>query len=83
VELMLSQSGPLFAAGGLMIFFWVLAIAASVFWLWMVIDVLTSDMAGTEKLIWALVVIFLHLLGAILYFAIKRREVHSHRPALS
>jgi hypothetical protein len=83
VELMLSQSGPLFAAGGLMIFFWVLAIAASIFWIWMVIDVLTSNMNGTDKLIWALVVIFLHLLGAILYYAIKRREVHTNRPAMT
>jgi hypothetical protein len=77
MEMLLSQSGPSFALGGVMIFLCALAILASVFWLWMLIDVLAGDLNGTDKLIWVLVVLFLHLLGAILYFVMKRREAHT------
>jgi len=83
MAMLLSQSGPLFAASGLIIFFWALAILASVFWIWMLIDAITSDLNGTDKLIWVLVVLFLHLLGAILYYIIKRPDAHTgHRPAM-
>jgi hypothetical protein len=54
--------------------FILLLIVASVFWLWMLIDCLTSGLPPIEKLIWALVIIFLHILGAILYFVIARGD---------
>lgn len=38
------------------------------------VDILTSEFEQNEKLIWVLVVIFLNLLGAILYFLIGRRS---------
>jgi len=44
----------------------------SIFWIWMLIDCLTSSLPPTEKLIWALVILFLHMLGALLYFFIGR-----------
>jgi len=69
----LAQSnGGLFAMGGVAIVFLILALIASVFWIWMLIDCLTSDMPGSEKILWALVILFLHLLGAIIYYAVKR-----------
>ena len=63
-----------FALGGgvLMIVFILIAVLASIFWLWMLVDCLTSNLPVTEKLLWFLVIFFLHLLGAILYFAIRR-----------
>ncbi|HZZ29379.1 MAG TPA: PLDc N-terminal domain-containing protein [Pirellulales bacterium] len=56
--------------------FWVLVIlAASIFWIWMLIDALVNPrLEGVEKLIWVLVVLFLHFLGAILYFVIGRQQ---------
>lgn len=38
------------------------------------IDILTSRFEGNDKLIWVLVVIFLNVLGAILYFIIGRQS---------
>ncbi|HEY7120609.1 MAG TPA: PLDc N-terminal domain-containing protein [Tepidisphaeraceae bacterium] len=76
LALSLAQSAPLFAAGGLILFFWILAILASIFWIWMLIDVLVSDMPPVDKLLWFLVVCFLHLLGAIIYYIVKRPSVH-------
>ena len=51
-----------------------LVVLASVFWIWMLVDCLGSALPSTEKLIWTLVILFLHLLGAVLYFAIVRQR---------
>jgi hypothetical protein len=58
--------------GALVIVFLLIAAAASIFWIWMLIDCLTSNRPSTEKLLWGLVIFFGHLLGAILYFVIAR-----------
>ena len=54
-------------------------LAASIFWIWMLIDVLTSAMPVAEKVLWFLVIFFLHLVGAIIYFVVRRsgRVAHS------
>ena len=45
----------------------ILVIIASIFWLWMLIDAISNTrLNGAEKIIWVLVVLFLHLLGALL-----------------
>jgi hypothetical protein len=62
-----------FAIGGaLLIVLVLIGLLASIFWLWMLIDCLSSNLPGMEKVLWFLVIFFLHLLGAILYFAIRR-----------
>ncbi|QCR21461.1 PLDc N-terminal domain-containing protein [Pontibacter sp. SGAir0037] len=46
-----------------------------VLWLWAIIDLLRSDFrSGTDKLIWAVVIIFVPLLGALLYLLIGRSQ---------
>ena len=76
--LTLAQNAPptgLFAGmAGLMIVFVILGIIASIFWLWMLIDALTSNMDPMEKVLWFLVIFFLHLLGAIIYFFVARGD---------
>ena len=53
----------------------VLAIVASVFWIWALIDCLQNPrLQGIEKLVWVVVILFTHLLGAIIYFAIGRER---------
>ncbi len=50
-----------------------IGIIASIFWLWMLIDaILNPRLRGAPKLVWVLVVLFLHVFGAILYFVIGR-----------
>jgi hypothetical protein len=58
--------------GGLFVVFLIVALVASIFWIWMLIDCLTSNLPTGEKVLWALVILFLHLLGAIIYFAVGR-----------
>ena len=44
---------------------------ATIFWIWMLIDVLTKE-RGQDRLIWVLVVLFLGPLGALIYFIVRR-----------
>jgi len=50
----------------------IIGILASIFWLWMLIDCLTSSLPTGEKVLWFLVILFLHLLGALLYLVLAR-----------
>ena len=38
------------------------------------IDILKSEFKGNNKIVWVLVVLFLNLFGAILYFTIGRKQ---------
>jgi hypothetical protein len=71
-----ADNGGALVGGALafMVIFWVLAAAAMVFWIWMLIDVLTSNRDTSEKILWFLVVFFLHFVGAIIYFVVARRR---------
>ena len=51
----------------------ILVALTSIFWLWMLIDCLTSPkLDGTSKILWFLVVFFLHFVGAVIYFFVGR-----------
>jgi hypothetical protein len=50
-------------------------LALFAFWLWMLIHAITNKgLRDTEKLVWVIVVLFLPLLGPILYFFIIRSK---------
>jgi hypothetical protein len=53
-------------------FFWLLGLAATVFWIWMLVDVLVSNLPTNEKILWALVIIFTTIIGALIYFFVAR-----------
>ena len=56
-----------FLIGGL------LALAATAFWIWMLVDCLMNEPSeGNDKLVWAMVILFTHGLGAIIYFLARR-----------
>ncbi len=48
----------------------------SAFWIWMIVDCAQRKFKNdSEKVVWILVIIFLHVLGAaIYYFAVKRKD---------
>ncbi len=50
-----------------------LGLVACIFWIWMLIHAITNKgLDSVEKLIWVLVILFLHFLGALIYFFIGR-----------
>ena len=52
-----------------------IALAATAFWIWMLVDCLMNEPSeGNDKLIWALVILFTHGLGAIIYFLARRPD---------
>lgn len=52
-----------------------LAIATQILWLWMLIEVLTRETDdGNTRLVWTLVIIFCHWLGALIYLLVRRSE---------
>jgi len=59
--------------GALMCLFVGLGIVATAFWIWMLVDALMNEPTTNEKILWVLVIVFLHVLGALIYFFIRRQ----------
>ena len=52
-----------------------LSLLASVFWIWMLIDcAMNEPNEGTSKIVWILIILFTHFLGAGIYFLARRPE---------
>lgn len=61
----------IFAGLGIVVMFALLFLL--VFWLWMVVDCLKRDFKkDVEKIAWVLVLIFLHILGAMIYYFVVK-----------
>ena len=47
----------------------IIAAVTSIFWIWMLIDAaINPRLDGMQKIVWVLVIFFLHFLGALVYF---------------
>jgi hypothetical protein len=47
-----------------------------VFWIWMLVDcIMNPRLSGTQRIVWVLVVFFLHALGGLIYFLAGRNQV--------
>ena len=56
-----------------LVLLWGLGALAFVFWIWMLVHAITNKgLADGEKIIWVLVVFFLHFVGALIYFFVGR-----------
>lgn len=53
--------------------FFELGILSILFWVWMLVDcVIKEPSAGNDKLVWVLIILFTHVLGAALYLLVRR-----------
>lgn len=53
----------------------VITVAVFVFWIWMLVDCIKNERLNqTEKIVWVLVIIFLHFLGALIYLLAGRNK---------
>ena len=60
---------PMILVGGMF------GLAALAFWIWMLVEVLTRETdEGNNRLIWALVIVFTHWIGALIYLLVRRQE---------
>jgi heme/copper-type cytochrome/quinol oxidase subunit 2 len=61
----------------LVLFILPIVLLTTVFWIWMLVSAIQNKgLTDTEKICWVLAIIFLHVLGALLYLVIA----HSKRP---
>jgi hypothetical protein len=54
--------------------FGLLGLVATIFWIWMMVDALIYEPTTGEKLLWFLVIFFLYLIGALIYFAVRKAQ---------
>ncbi len=53
----------------------VIGLALLAFWIWMLIHALTNNgLTGSEKIAWVLVIVFVQIIGAIIYFFVGRTK---------
>jgi len=53
-----------------------IVVAASfAFWIWMLIDCVTKEPdTGNTKICWVLIIVFAHIVGALIYFFVRRDQ---------
>lgn len=49
-----------------------LAIVLPIFWIWMIVDCLTKEPEGSDKVAWVLFILMVPLIGALCYFFVRR-----------
>ncbi len=55
--------------------FAMIGLAATAFWVWMLVDCLMKEPSeGNDKLIWALVIVLTHWIGALIYYFVRRPQ---------
>jgi hypothetical protein len=65
-------SGGLLLGGGMLVVFLIIGIAAFAFWIWMLIDLLQSSRPTNEKILWAVLMVFLGIIGSLIYLVVAR-----------
>jgi hypothetical protein len=51
------------------------SVALVVFWVWMLVEVLQRETdENNQRLLWTLVIVFTHSIGALIYLLVRRRE---------
>jgi Phospholipase_D-nuclease N-terminal len=71
-DLPASGGGMVVGLGAFVFVIWAVVILATVFWLWMLIDALVNEPTTNDKILWFLVIFFLHFVGALVYFFVRR-----------
>jgi hypothetical protein len=63
---------------GFLLFFLIfggIGIAGTILWIWMIVDCATNEPPeGNEKIVWILIIIFTHWIGALIYLIVRRPE---------
>lgn len=59
----------------LLLFFLIIAVGGTVFWIWMLVDCATKEPSeGNDKIIWILIILLTHWIGALIYLLVRRPQ---------
>lgn len=51
----------------------VIGIGGTILWIWMIVDCATKEPSeGNDKLIWILIIVLTHWIGALIYLLVRR-----------
>ncbi len=52
-----------------------IGIAGTILWIWMLVDCATNEPSeGNDKILWILVIVLTHWIGALIYLLVRRPE---------
>ena len=52
-----------------------IAILGTIFWIWMIVDCAINEPSeGNDKVVWILIIVLTHVIGAAIYFFVRRPE---------
>lgn len=52
-----------------------ISILGTAFWIWMIVDCATNEPQGNDnKIVWILIIVLTHFIGALIYFFARRPE---------
>lgn len=53
----------------------IIGVIGTAFWIWMIVDcAMNEPPEGNEKIIWILIIVLTHSIGALIYYFIRRPE---------
>jgi hypothetical protein len=60
--------------------FLLIGVLGTIFWIWMLVDCATKEPSeGNDKIIWIIVILLAHLLGALIYYLVRRpKRIEQH-----
>jgi hypothetical protein len=58
--------------------FLVIGVGGTILWIWMIVDCATKEPSeGNDKLIWILIIVLTHWVGALIYLLVRRpKRIH-------
>ena len=59
----------------LVMMFLAVGVLGTIFWIWMLVDCATKEPStGNDKIVWVVIIALTHLLGAAIYFFVRRPQ---------
>jgi uncharacterized membrane protein len=49
-------------------------LAGMAFWIWMLIECVTQEPANNERIVWTIIIVVAHFIGAAIYFFVRRPQ---------
>jgi hypothetical protein len=58
-----------------LVFAFLLAIIGCAFWIWMLVECATKEAdTGNTKVVWAIIIVFTNMIGAAIYYFVRRPQ---------
>ena len=55
--------------------FFVIGVLGTIFWIWMLVEAVTREPEqGNDRIVWMLIILLTHFIGALIYYFVRRPE---------